>query len=67
MRVSIDNLEYLLSQVPNRNSSLTIWSHPDHPLSLNDLIMFRNRYLPNQLIYDIPKHLFQQFKSQVGQ
>lgn len=63
MKVSIDNLEHLLSQVPN--SSLTIWAHHTDPLCLNDLIMFRNRFPANQLIFDIPKQLFSNFRSQI--
>lgn len=63
---SLDNLEYLLSQISNRNnSSLTIWSHPNNPLTLNDLITFRRRFAPNRLFYDIPKDLFEQFRAAI--
>jgi len=67
MKVSIDNLEYLLSQVPNSCcASLTVWSGPTHPLTSDDLIIFRRRFSSNQLIYDVPKQIFQQFRTQLG-
>lgn len=62
MKVSMENLEHLLAQ--SRNSSLTIFAHHTNPLTLDDLIMFRNRFAPNQLYYDVPKQLFERFRSQ---
>ncbi|RWS29177.1 DUF2181 domain containing protein-like protein [Leptotrombidium deliense] len=63
LKVSIAELQRLLFQVPN--SSLTVWSHPGDPVSVEDVIAFRKSFGVNQLFYDMPEDLMDVFRAQV--
>uniref|UniRef100_T1JVH8 Menorin-like domain-containing protein n=1 Tax=Tetranychus urticae TaxID=32264 RepID=T1JVH8_TETUR len=63
LKPSLGELQRLLFQVPN--SSLTLWAHPGDPVSLEDLLIYRKNFSPNQIFYDLPEPLLSMIRSHV--
>ncbi|RWS13144.1 DUF2181 domain containing protein-like protein [Dinothrombium tinctorium] len=63
LKVSIAELQRLLFQVPN--SSLSVWSHPGDPVSIDDLMVYRKAFGVNQVFYDMPEDILNAFRAQI--
>jgi len=63
LKFSISEMQRLLFQVPN--STLTVWSHPGDPISIDDMMVFRKAFGISQLFYDMPDEILAPFRAEV--
>lgn len=47
------------------NSTLTVWSHQEDPITVDDLLIIRKAFGTHQLFYDMPDSILQPFKNEV--
>jgi len=63
LKYSICEMQRLLFQTPN--STLTVWSHQEDPITVDDLLIIRKAFGTHQLFYDMPDSILIPFKNEV--
>ncbi|XP_077999231.1 protein FAM151B-like [Glandiceps talaboti] len=63
MKTSLDKFLWLLGE--SKSFSLTLWSHPHHPIHIPSLLQLRSQVDKNRVFYDFPSNQIQQFRNAV--